>query len=420
VTQREHKQRIVPLARRVVVKIGSGVLTDAEGGLDAGHIDALAGEIAALHAGGRALVVVTSGAVAAGVARLGLAQRPRTIPAKQAAAAVGQIGVMSAYEAAFASRGIRVAQVLLTRDDLSNRRRYLNAKHAMMALLDWRVIPVVNENDTVVVDEIKLGDNDNLSALTATLVEADLLIILSDVDGLHTRDPRLDPAATLVPLVPAVTADVEAMAGDGRGRHGTGGMATKLAAAKQASLSGIPTVIADGRRSGVLAAVLDGGRELGTLVLPVADRMTRRKHWIAYSLKPSGALVVDDGARRALATQGRSLLPSGVREVRGSFGVGACVQCLGLDGEEFARGLVSYSAAELEKIRGRHSRDIEALLGYKVSDEIIHRDDLVLDVARRASPDAGEAAAAPVGPAADAGTPGAVGPRSSKTDGGHP
>jgi glutamate 5-kinase len=247
----------------------------------------------------------------------------------------------------------------------------------MMALLEWRVVPIVNENDTVVVDEIKLGDNDNLSALVATLVEADLLVILSDVDGLHTADPRHARDAALVPLVDAVTPAIEAMAGAG-GPLGTGGMASKLAAAKKASASGIPTVIADGTRPQVLTAVSDGAREIGTLVLPVNDRLANRKHWIAYTLKPGGTLVIDDGARGAITERGRSLLPSGLREVRGSFGVGACVHCLGLDGREFARGLVNYSAAELEKIKGRHSREIESTLGSKVSDEIIHRDDLVV------------------------------------------
>jgi glutamate 5-kinase len=375
-THGEHKRTILARTRRIVVKIGSGVLSNADG-VDPGRIDALAGEIAALHAGARDVVVVTSGAVAVGVARLGLAQRPRTIPHKQAAAAVGQIGLMALYESAFAARAIRVAQVLLTRDDLSNRRRYLNAKHAMMALLELRVIPIVNENDTVVVEEIKLGDNDNLSALTATLVEADLLVVLSDVSGLHTGDPRRSRNVELVPLVTGITPAIEAMAGAG-GPLGTGGMATKLAAAKQASASGIPTIIADGRRPGILAAVMDQATEVGTLVLPVNDRLASRKHWIAYTLKPGGALVVDDGARGAITAHGRSLLPSGLREIRGSFGVGACVHCLGLDGREFARGLVNYSAAELERIKGRHSREIEAALGYKVSDEIIHRDDLVV------------------------------------------
>jgi len=364
-------------ARRVVVKIGSAVLTGGAGGLDRARIDALVDEIAAQHAAGREMVVVTSGAVAAGAVRLALAQRPTNIPHKQAAAAVGQIGVMSAYEAAFARHAITVAQVLLTRDDLSSRRRYLNAKHAMTTLLEWRVVPVVNENDTVVVEEIKLGDNDNLSALTAILMDADLLVILSDVDGLHTADPRAVPDAALVPVVDAVTPTIEAMAGAG-GPLGTGGMATKLGAAKKASASGIATMIADGRRPGVLAAVLAGAPSVGTYFRPGADRLASRKQWIAYTLRPNGTIVVDDGARAAVVDQGRSLLPSGLREIRGSFDAGACVQCLDASGREFARGLVSYGAAELEKIKGKHSRAIEATLGYNVSDEVIHRDDLVV------------------------------------------
>ncbi len=377
-TQRADKRRLVDTAKRIVVKLGSGVLAGADGGVDRARIDALAKEIAALRSNGRTVIVVTSGAVAAGVARLALPGRPRTIPFKQAAAAVGQIGIMAAYEKAFAAQGLQVAQMLVTRDDLSHRRRYLNAKHALMALLEWNVVPIINENDTVVVEEIKLGDNDNLSALTATLADADLLIILSDVAGLFTRDPRQDDTASLIPLVAAVTPSIEAMAG-GTGHLGTGGMATKLAAAKQASASGIPTVIADGRAAGVLSAVMDADQEVGTLILPVADRLARRKHWIAYTLEPSGSLVVDDGARRAVTSDGRSLLPSGLRAVQGDFEVGACVRCLGLDGKEFARGLASYGAAELDRIKGKHSRDIETILGYKISDEVVHRDDLVLD-----------------------------------------
>lgn len=363
-------------ARRVVVKIGSAVLAGTDGGLDRARVDALVDEIAAQHAAGREMIVVTSGAVAAGIVRLGLAQRPKLIPQKQAAAAVGQIGVMSAYEAAFARHQLKVAQVLLTQDDLNSRRRYLNAKHAMMTLLEWRVIPVVNENDTVVVEEIKLGDNDNLSALTAILLEADLLVILSDIDGLHTADPRTNPDARLVPTVDAVTPAIEAMASGG-GPLGTGGMATKLGAAKKVCASGIAAIVADGRRPGVIGSVLAGAPDVGTFFRPVADRLASRKRWIAYTLKPAGALVVDDGARRALVEQGRSLLPSGLREVRGAFGVGACVQCFDLGGREIARGLASYGAAELEKIAGRHSRDIESLLGYSRGDEVIHRNDLV-------------------------------------------
>ncbi|MCC6847679.1 MAG: glutamate 5-kinase [Deltaproteobacteria bacterium] len=363
-------------ARRIVVKIGSAVLAGDDGGLDRARIDALVDEIAAQHGAGREMVVVTSGAVAAGLVRLGLAQRPKLIPQKQAAAAVGQIGLMSAYEASFARHGLTAAQVLLTSDDMSSRRRHLNAEHAFKALLAWRVVPVVNENDTVVVDEIKLGDNDHLSALTALLLEADLLVILSDVGGLYDADPRADPRARLVATVDAVTPAVEAMAGVG-GPLGTGGMATKLAAAKKATASGVATIIANGRRDGVIGAVLAGAPDVGTFFRPVGDRLASRKRWIAYTLKPGGSLVVDDGARRAIVEQGRSLLASGLRAVDGAFGVGACVQCKDLAGREFARGLVSYSAAELEKIKGRHSREIEGILGYKMGDEVIHRDDLV-------------------------------------------
>ena len=363
-------------ARRIVVKIGSAVLAGHDGGLDRARIDGLVDEIAAQHAAGREMVIVTSGAVAAGIARLGLAHRPELIPHKQAAAAVGQIGVMSAYQASFARHGIQVAQVLLTSDDMSSRRRHLNAEHAFKALLEMRVVPVVNENDTVAVDEIKFGDNDNLSALTALLLDVDLLVILSDVAGLYDADPRANPEARLVHAVDGVTPAIEAMAGVA-GTLGTGGMATKLAAAKKATGSGIATVIADGRRPGVIGAVLAGTPDVGTFFRPVADRLASRKRWIAYTLKPGGAIVVDDGARRAIVEQGRSLLASGLRAIDGDFGVGACVQCKDLAGQEFARGLVSYSAAELEKIKGRHSREIEAILGYKMGDEVIHRDDLV-------------------------------------------
>lgn len=383
-------------ARRIVVKIGSAVLAGNDGGLDRARIDALVDEIAAQHAAGREMIVVTSGAVAAGVVRLGLAHRPKLIPHKQAAAAIGQIGVMSAYESAFARHQLKVAQILLTRDDLSSRRRYLNAKHAVMTLLEWRVVPVVNENDTVVVEEIKLGDNDNLSALTAILLEADLLVILSDIDGLHTADPRTNLDAALVPVVDAVTPTIEAMAGVG-GPLGTGGMATKLGAAKKVCASGIAAIIADGRRPGVLTSILAGAPDVGTFFRPVADRLASRKRWIAYTLKPAGAVVVDDGARRAIVEQGRSLLASGLREVRGAFGVGACVQCFDLGGREIARGLASYSAAELESIKGRHSREIEATLGYNRGDEIIHRNDLV----RLERSDETAAAERALGPSAD-------------------
>ncbi|HYR97295.1 MAG TPA: glutamate 5-kinase [Candidatus Binatus sp.] len=373
--QLAHKARLLRRVRRAVIKIGSNVLA-APSGLRRERVRALAAGIAELAARGRQIVVVSSGAVAAGAARLG--PRRSRIEWRQAAAAVGQIGLMAAYERAFATHGLQVAQVLLTHADLADRRRYLNARHTLRTLLDLRVVPIVNENDTVAVEELRFGDNDNLSALTASLIEADLLVILSDVDGVYTHDPRLDVGATPIRVARADDAAVARAAGPAVSGVGTGGMASKLAAARKAAAAGVPTVIADGTRDGVLAAIFDPAIEAGTLLLADGDRLAHRKHWIAYTLKPAGTLHLDEGAERALAKGGRSLLPSGVRGVNGSFGVGDCVGCVGPDGREFARGLVNYAAAEVEKIKGAHTRDIERLLGYKGSDEVIHRDDLVV------------------------------------------
>ena len=373
--QLAHKTRLLRHVRRAVVKVGSNVLSGPQG-LRRERVRALAGEIAALVARGRQLVVVTSGAVATGAPRLG--PRRHRIEWRQAAAAVGQIGLMTAYERAFAAHERIVAQVLLTHTDLSDRRRYLNARHTLRTLLDLGVIPIVNENDTVAVEELKFGDNDHLSALTASLVEADLLVVLSDVEGLHTRDPRLDPEAGLVRLARADDPAMREVAGPARSELGTGGMASKVAAAREAAAVGIPTIIADGTLDGVLAAVFEPSVEVGTLILADGDRLAHRKHWIAYALKPSGALHLDAGAEQAVAKSGRSLLPSGVHAIEGSFGVGDCVRCIGPEGREFARGLVNYTAAELDKIKGVHTREVERLLGYKASDEVIHRDDLVV------------------------------------------
>jgi glutamate 5-kinase len=373
--QLAHKARLLRRVRRAVVKIGSNVLA-GPAGLRRERVRALAGEIAALVVAGRQVVVVSSGAVAAGAPRLG--PRRSRIEWRQAAAAVGQIGLMAAYERAFATHERHVAQVLLTHADLSDRRRYLNARHTMRTLLDLGIVPIVNENDTVAVEELRFGDNDDLSALTASLVEADLLVVLSDVDGLHTSDPRRDPDAAPVRLARADDDAVARAAGPAASGVGTGGMASKLAAARKAAAAGIPTVIADGTRDGVLAAIFDPAVVAGTLLVTDGDPLARRKHWIAYTLKPAGALHLDEGAERALAKGGRSLLPSGVRGVEGTFGVGDCVRCVAPDGREFARGLVNYTSVEIEKIKGAQTRDIERLLGYKGSDEVIHRDDLVV------------------------------------------
>ena len=369
------KARLLRRVRRAVVKVGSNVLAGPSG-LRRDRVRTIAAEIAALVDGGRQIVVVTSGAVATGAPRLG--PRRGRIEWRQAAAAVGQIGLMAAYERAFETHDRHVAQVLLTHADLADRRRYLNARHTLRTLLGLGIVPIVNENDTVAVEELRFGDNDNLSALTASLVEADVLVVLSDVGGLYTADPTVDPAASLVPLAAADDPAVARAAGPARTGVGTGGMASKIDAARKAAAAGIPTIIADGGREGALARIFDPGVETGTLILAEGDPLARRKHWIAYALKPAGILHVDEGAERAVRKGGRSLLPSGVRRVEGGFGVGDCVSCVGPDGREFARGLVNYGANEVERLKGAHTRDIERLLGYKGSDEVIHRDDLVV------------------------------------------
>ena len=373
------KRALLPRVRRAVIKIGSSILSGPDG-LDRARIAALVSDLAALRRRPAELVLVSSGAVAAGMTRLGLRERPSTVPARQAAAAVGQIRLMALYDECFSGHGQAVAQILLTHDDLANRRRYINARHTFEELLQAGVLPIVNENDTVAVEEVQFnfGDNDNLSAIVATLVGADLLVILSDVAGLFTADPRLDPAAELVPLVEEIARDVQAYAGARSGPLGKGGMASKLQAARKANEAGIACVVADGRRAGVLAQVFDPAEQVGTLFLATGDRLTRRKHWIAHTLKPAGSVSVDQGAYDAIMRGGRSLLPKGITAVSGTFGAGDCVACLSPAGHEFARGLVNYGSAELQRIKGLHSSAIEATLQYKVSDEIIHRDDLVL------------------------------------------
>jgi glutamate 5-kinase len=363
--------------RRLVVKVGSNLVASPAGGADPQRIAALAAEIAAVRAG-REVVLVTSGAIVTGTARLGLARRPRTIPEKQAAAAVGQSALMWHYEAAFAPHGIRVGQVLLTAEDISDRARYLNARNTLRALLRFDVLPIVNENDTVAVEEIKVGDNDTLSALVASLIGADLLALLTDVDGLYTGDPALNATAHKLDTVAAVTEEIERLVWDRAGRVSVGGMATKLAAAQTAAASGIPMIIARGTEPGVLKRLL-AGEPLGTYFLPKAEGLAARKRWIAFAVPPQGRLTVDAGALQALTHQGRSLLPSGLVDVEGDFGAGEVVAVVSqADGKEFARGLVNFDAEELRRIRGAKTRDIEARLGYKGEDEVIHRDNLVI------------------------------------------
>ena len=371
------RRELLKSIKRVVIKIGSRVLTDDEGGLDPAVIGRICGDIALLRELGKQVVVVSSGAIAAGRSELGLTEKPKTIPQKQAAAAIGQTRLMRAYEEALAPHGLKAAQLLLTSEDLGSRQRFLNARATIDTLLGYGIIPVINENDTVVVDEIKFGDNDNLSALVTSVAESDLLLILTDVEGLYSSDPGQNPDARLIPLVQGITRELERAAGGAASSVGTGGMATKVAAAKKAGKNGVPTILVAGKRAGILSAAMRG-EEVGTLFLPQGAGLKGRKHWIAYTLKPAGRVTVDDGARNVLQKKGKSLLPSGVVGVEGRFERGACVRICGSDGNEFARGLSDYSSSEIARLAGHNSSEIEELLGYRYADVIIHRDNLVV------------------------------------------
>lgn len=370
-------RRGVTRARRLVVKVGSGLIAAPGQGPDARRIAALAADIAGLRKDRREVALVSSGAIVTGMARLGLPARPRSIPEKQAAAAVGQSALMWHYEHAFKRHGLHVGQVLLTGQDISDRSRYLNARNTLLTLLDFGVLPIVNENDTVAVDEIKVGDNDNLAALVAHLIDADLLVLLTDVDGLYTADPRRDPTARRVETVEAITEDIQRLVYDEAAGVSVGGMSTKLQAAQKAGASGIAMVIASGREPGVLGRLL-AGEGLGTYFQPRGDRLAARKRWIAFAVPPQGCLTVDAGAKKALTEKGKSLLPSGLVEVRGEFQAGEVVSLAEVGGGEFARGLVNYEASELRTIRGVKTAEIEKRLGYKGCGEVIHRDNLVV------------------------------------------
>ena len=375
-SQLSYKAELLERARRVVVKVGSAVVSDSDG-LSTAVIDGLAAQVDGAISAGREVVLVTSGAVAAGRARLGKL-RGTTIAARQAAAAAGQIELMGEWAKSFAARGRTVAQILLTHEDFAERRRRNNARQTFATLLGAGVIPIVNENDTVSVDEIRLGDNDMLSSMVATLISAQLLIILTDVAGVLSGDPRKRPDARLIPLIADAEAPMRGLVAESAGPLGLGGMATKLKAARQAVRSGIAVVIAAGRGRSGLTDVLAPNLEAGTLILPTRKRLRSRKHWIAFALRPAGTLVLDRGASEALRNSGRSLLASGIRDVSGEFSGGDCVSLVDAEGVELGRGIVNYPAADVLKVKGRHSYEIPHLLGYKVADEIIHRDNLVL------------------------------------------
>ena len=364
--------------KRIVIKVGSSTITYGNGKRNFSRIDRLAREIADLANQGKEIILVSSGAVAVGVDRLGLAAKPKTIPGKQAAAAVGQGVLMHTYEKIFAEYGQIVAQVLLTRMDSVDRHRYTNSRNTFLALLEHKVIPIVKENDVVAIDELKIGDNDNLSALVAGIIDADLLIILSDIDGLYTANPQNDPNAKLVPEVTDITPEIEASAGDAGSKVGTGGMFTKIQAAKMATSSGINMVIASGEEKDAISRILDG-EEIGTLFVSRENRLQFRKRWLAFGARIAGKIVVDDGCAKAVRKAGGcSILPAGITDVEGEFEAGNTISVVNKNGHELARGLANYSSEELDMIKGAKTSEIENILGHKHFDEVIHRDDLVI------------------------------------------
>jgi glutamate 5-kinase len=372
------RKAIFAKSRRIVIKVGSAVLTSSDAGLDQNRIERLVSDISSIMGQGRDVVLVSSGAISAGLAKLGLKKtKGMPLSLKQAAAAVGQSSLMWMYEKTFGQHGKKVAQVLLTHEDLSNRTRFLNARNTLQTLMDYGVVPIINENDTVSVDEIKFGDNDNLSGMVTHLTDADLLIILSDIDGLYTADPKIDATAELIPVVERITAEMERSAGDAHTSMGTGGMRSKLMTAKKVGAFGAPLVILNGKKNGVMQALFEGV-DVGTLFIPKPEKQESRKHWIAYTVCSNGRVMVDNGALEALMNRGKSLLPGGIARVEGSFKVGDCVTCVDHAGNQFARGLVKYSSADLDRIKGLKTSQIASVLGHKDYDEVIHRDDLVI------------------------------------------
>ena len=368
---------VVSRARRIVVKVGSSLVTADGRGLDHEALARWSDQIARLKAAGKEIVLVSSGAIAEGLQRLGWKRRPAAVHELQAAAAVGQMGLVQAYESCFRKHGLHAAQILLTHDDLADRKRYLNARSTLTTLLGMNVIPIINENDTVVVDEIKFGDNDTLGALVTNLIEAECLIILTDTEGLYDADPRRSPEAKLIAEARAGDPALEAIAGGTLNPFARGGMYTKVMAAKRAARSGADTVIVSGRVEDVLVR-LAAGEAIGTQLVTAEMPINARKQWLADHLQVRGRLTLDDGAVRVLTQQGRSLLPIGVTDARGEFERGEVVSCLAPDGREVARGLINYNAIETRKILRKPSAEIEAILGYVDEPELIHRDNLVL------------------------------------------
>ncbi len=374
---REIRKDIFKKINRVVLKLGSYVLTTPSWKLDRKVFSDVVSSIAETRKKGIEFVLVSSGAIASGMGKLGLKDRPRVISQEQAVAAIGQINLMGLYEKLFGRHGINTAQILLTHSDLKNRKSFLNARQTLNSVLDYRAVPVINENDTTVVEEIKFGDNDYLSSLVTNLVQADLLIILTDIDGCYDKDPRSFCDAKLIALIENIDNSIEQHALGTKSKIARGGMATKIKAAKTAARFGVPTIIANGKLPGNLSRIF-AGEEVGTLILPEQNKLTSRKHWIAFTLKPRGLIYVDDGARTAMVKKGRSLLPTGIIGVKGNFDAGEPVSCCNREGMEFARGLSAYGSLAIDKIKGLKTSQVKETLGYCHKTEVINRDDMVI------------------------------------------
>lgn len=364
-------------ARRVLIKIGSRALVTPAGKLDRKVFRSVADDVAALRKAGKAAAIISSGAILAGRLKLGLSGGDLSMPRKQAVAAVGQNRLMAEWARAFARHGLETGQILLTADDLADRARFLNSSNTMEELFDLAVVPIINENDTVAIEEIRYGDNDHISTLITGLMQADLLIILTDIDGLCEVEPEIDPKAPVVHLVMEKDSKLFACAGPSRSGVGSGGMAAKIEAARTVARRGVPTVIANAKKKGIISRVI-AGELVGTLFVPEGRSMKGRKYWMAFAGEPKGMIVIDDGAERAVRERGKSLLPSGVTGVKGKFDKGDMVEVVDREGRVIARGLVFYSSPDLEKIKGRKSSEIAKVLGQKLYDEVIHRDYLVL------------------------------------------
>ena len=373
---KNNRKSIFNNAKRLVVKVGSNVLTE-DHGLNLKAIRSISRQICRLIDSGLEVILISSGAMASGVKKVGLDKRPDEIPKRQAVAAVGQAGLIMEYEKAFARYHKKVAQILLTGDDLNNRRRYLNARNTLCMLLSWQVVPIINENDTVMIEEIQFGDNDNLAAMITLLMDADILVNLTDIDGLYTKNPRKYPDAELIPLVSTIRENIVKVAGDIPGPLGTGGMLSKINAARKVTASGIPMVIANGGKPDILIKLFSG-KEIGTFFVSKKKKLKSRKCWIAFTLKPKGAIRIDDGAALAILNRGKSLLPSGIVHVEGEFNVGAPVEFKNGNNETLGTGLVNYSSADIRKIMGFKSSQIKKILGHKPYDDVIHRDNLAI------------------------------------------